>query len=495
MKTKLFAVLLAGLLACSCVSCAQNAKNAEKAGEAAPEETPVSAGSDLTPSAVDAPETEPETEAGAFPDDGLGDKDFGGYDFRILSCYFNDFETADYIIYGEMTGDMVNDQLYVTKQALEDRFNITMSVIKPGDKDQGKNAFKAAVAAEDNLCDMHIGHDNNTFDLGINGLCYNLRTIEQFDFEKPWWPRRTTEELTVNGKLYATSNYASYAGINMCRVLSVNKDLLGEYNIPVPYDMVREGSWTWDNFYSIVGNIYTDENGNGRKDKGDRFGIIGDNSYYYCIQEDFELSAYKKDESEIPYLDMDIEKVDAYVEKMRAMFAADSYLDVEEQYFATGNSAFVFCQVKDINNYYRDSEVKYGIFTYPKFDENQKDYINCCTDCPWAIPVTLKDADKEVVGTVIEAVSCMNYNTLLPLFTETILKAKLADSPDDSEMVQIIIDTRTISFAYSYNKMQFCNYINDLVSNGSSTGVASYYQKSLKLATKTLEKLVKAFEG
>ncbi|MBQ3954439.1 MAG: hypothetical protein II680_01000, partial [Clostridia bacterium] len=452
MKTKLFAVLLAGLLACPCVSCARNAGNA---GEAAPEGTPVSAGSDLTPSAEEAPETEPETEAGAFPDDGLGDKDFGGYDFRILSCYFNDFETADYIIYGEMTGDMVNDQLYVTKQALEDRFNITMSVIKPGDKDQGKNAFKAAVAAEDNLCDMHIGHDNNTFDLGINGLCYNLRTIEQFDFEKPWWPRRTTEELTVNGKLYAASNYASYAGINMCRVLSVNKDLLGEYNIPVPYDMVREGSWTWDNFYSIVGNIYTDENGNGKKDKGDRFGIIGDNSYYYCIQEDFELSAYKKDESEIPYLDMDIEKVDAYVEKMRAMFAADSYLDVEEQYFATGNSAFVFCQVKDINNYYRDTEVKYRNFTNPKFDENQKDYINCCTDCPWAIPVTLKDADKEVVGTVIEAVSCMNYNTLLPLFTETILKAKLADSPDDSEMVQIIIDTRTISFAYSYNKMQF----------------------------------------
>ena len=60
---------------------------------------------------------------------------------------------------------------------------------------------------------------------------------------------------------------------------------------------------------------------------------------------------------------------------------------------------------------------------------------------------------------------------------------------------RIIIDTRTISFAYSYNKMQFCNYISDLVSNGSSTGVASYYQKSLKLATKTLEKLVKAFEG
>ena len=490
MKTKAIALMLALLCVLSCAACAQTAENSGDDLPAAPEAASSAEGS----AAAEEIETEAAPEKETL-DDGLGNKDFGGYDFRILSCYFNDFETADYIIYDEMTGDMVNDQLFITKQALEDRFNITMSVIKPGDKDQGKNAFKASVTAEDDLCDMHIGHDNNTFDLGINGFCYNLRTIEQFDFDKPWWPQRTTRELTVNGKLYAASNYASYAGINMCRVLSVNKDLLAEYNIPVPYDMVREGTWTWDNFYSIVGNIYVDENGNGRKDKGDRFGIIGDNSYYYCIQEDFELSAYKKDENMIPYLDMDIERVDLFVEKMRAMFAADSYLDVEEQYFATGNAAFVFCQVKDINNYYRDSEVKYGIFTYPKFDENQKDYINCCTDCPWAIPATLKDANREVVGTVIEAVSCMNYNTLLPLFTETILKAKLADSPDDSEMVQIIIDTRTISFAYSYNKMQFCNYINDLVSNGSSTGVASYYQKSQKLANKTLEKLVAAFEG
>ena len=488
--TYILAVLLTAALVCSCVSCAQTT--------ATPDDGQSIAGQTVVTDAVPEPEdseTESAPEEVSGPDDGLEDKDFKGYNFRILSCYFNEFETADYIIYDEMTGDMVNDQLYITKQAIEERFNIEMSVIKPGDKDQGKNTFKSSVTAEDDPFDMHIGHDNNTFDLGINGLCYNLLTIEQFDFEKPWWPTRTTNELTVNHKLYAASNYASYAGINMCRILSVNKDLLAEYNIAVPYDTVRAGAWTWDNFYSIVGNIYVDENGNGRKDKGDKFGIIGDNSYYYCIQEDFELSAYKKDENMIPYLDMDIDKVDTYVEKMRTMFNADSYLDVEEQYFATGNAAFVFCQVKDINNYYRDSEVKYGIFTYPKFDENQTEYINCCTDCPWAIPATLKDENKEVVGTVIEAVSCLNYNTLLPLFTETVLKAKLADSPDDSEMVQIIIDTRTISFAYSYNKMQFCNYINDLVSNGSSTGVASYYAKAQKLANKTLEKLVKAFEG
>ena len=257
------------------------------------------------------------------------------------------------------------------------------------------------------------------------------------------------------------------------------------------YSEVREGTWTWDNFYSIVGNIYVDENGNGRKDKGDRFGIIGDNSYYYCIQEDFELSAYKKDENMIPYLDMDIEKVDAYVEKMRAMFAADSYLDVEEQYFATGNSAFVFCQVKDINNYYRDSEVKYGIFTYPKFDENQKDYINCCTDVPWGIPKNVTGDRLDLIGTVTEAMSCYNYNNVLPAYYETAIKARTADAPDDAEMLSIISDTRTISFSYTYS-LTYNNIVNGCVENNAE--VASYFKKNEKVATKTLAKMIENYE-
>jgi hypothetical protein len=245
------------------------------------------------------------------------------------------------------------------------------------------------------------------------------------------------------------------------------------------------------------GPVYTDENGNGKKDKGDRFGIIGDNSYYYCIQEDFELSAYKKDENEIPYLDMDIEKVDAYVEKMRAMFAADSYLDVEEQYFATGNSAFVFCQVKDINNYYRDSEVKYGIFTYPKFDENQKDYRTLLHDqfTVLCVPTTVKGDELDMVSAVMEALASASYRTVRPAYYETTLRTKIAQDPQSAAMFDLIIDNIYIDagIIYTIQLSTFHNYFREIIGSKENT-VVSKYKSVTKQAERALNTMTNRFD-
>ena len=92
---------------------------------------------------------------------------------------------------------------------------------------------------------------------------------------------------------------------------------------------------------------------------------------------------------------------------------------------------------------------------------------------------------------VIEALSCRNYNCMLPVYLESTLKSRLADEPDDSEMLGVIADNRTISFAYSFNKIAFNNIISDCVF--SNVEVASYLKKGEKAAAKTLSKIIDAF--
>jgi len=109
MKKKLFSLILTLLMiAPSLASCAETGSDeTAETGSAAVETT------------EEAIETEPELS------DGLGNPQFNGYEFRILS-YNNDanFEVAKRVMYDDYTGNPVNDALRESTLYLEDRFDV-----------------------------------------------------------------------------------------------------------------------------------------------------------------------------------------------------------------------------------------------------------------------------------------------------------------------------------------------------------------------------------
>ena len=91
-----------------------------------------------------------ETTAPSSPD-GLAPADFEGYDFRIASCNFFDHELATYLVYDELTGNPVNDELYNAKLNVENRFNVNIRWIELGDVDgvyNGVESVSVALAAD-----------------------------------------------------------------------------------------------------------------------------------------------------------------------------------------------------------------------------------------------------------------------------------------------------------------------------------------------------------
>ncbi|MBE6726473.1 MAG: hypothetical protein E7576_14980 [Ruminococcaceae bacterium] len=484
MKKTLLLLLSALMILSAFSSCGESAENTD----------PQSAPAEAAPAANEPGpgDTAPEEETEAlYLDDGLGNPDLGGYEFRILSCFFNDNDTWRYVLFDEMTGTPLTDQLYDTKEYLEQRFNIKFTMIEPGDDAAAANSFAQSVRSGDDSFDMHIGKDWRTCDLGIKDYAYNLFEIDQFNFDMPWWPEETVRQLSIGKDLRAASNYASYCGIHWTRVMVFNKDLLADLQIEAPYDTVREGRWTIDELTGLTNGLSVDVNGNGKRDKGDTLALIGYGHTYYCLQEAAGVTAYGRDENKIPCLNLDVERIDGYVEKMRALLAGDDYLETGETDFVNGQAVFAFTEIRDAYNVYRDSDIRYGFLPQPKYDEVQEKYIACCTDCPWALPKTISSEQETIVGTVVEALSCRNYNCMLPVYLESTLKSRLADEPDDAEMLGLIADNRTISFAYSFNKLPFNNIISDCVF--SNAEVASYLKRSEKVAQKALAKIIDAF--
>lgn len=448
-----------------------------------------------TVSAPSAESTSVETEAETtIISDDLPDEDFGGYAFRILSCVFYNKELATYITNDELTGVPVDDALYNSKTNIEDRFKVGISWIETGNETAGLNTAKNAINAGDDAFDILIGHDGNTVGLGKSGLLRNMYDLDEFNFEKPWWPNNAVESWTVAGKMFAASSYISYCGIHWTRAMTVNKDWAEELQMEIPYEAVREGKWTLDMLNTLTEDVSYDVDGNGKINEKDKVGFTSGAQTWYCLQEGVDLPIYRRDESGNIYLDLDVDRADKFLEIMRTLTQKDRYVssgDFGIKMFENGNALFAYTQVGDAYDYYRISDVRYGFLPTPKLDEAQENYINCCTDVPWAIPKTVMGEQQHVVGTICEAMSAYNYNHVLPVYLEGALKSRAADSADDTEMLQIIADTRTIGFAYGYG-LQINNILGDILDNGQ--GAASYFKSKEKIAEKALNKMISNFE-
>lgn len=425
--------------------------------------------------------------------DDLPEVKYDGYNFNVLSCYFYNRDSANLMMFDEMTGDPINDVLFEAKCNVEERFDVAVTWVNGGGTTDCSAAFRNSVNAQDHSFDLSIGHDTETTSLTKEGMTLNLFELEPFNTDKPWWPENTISGLRIGEKLYCASTYLTYLGLHWTRILTVNKETMENLNIEIPYDMVREGKWTLDALNTIIEGTSQDTNGNGTLEVSDNVAFTSGSQTWYCMQVGAGIPVYGRDENNYPTLAIDLERVEKYVSIMDRLINGGDYLASGEfgiDLFRSGKAMIAYTQVGDAYDYYRLSEVRYGFLPTPKLDEMQENYINCCTDMLWAMPKTLVDESADRAATIIEAFQCYNYNKVLPVYFEGALKARIADSPDDAEMMQIIADTRAISFAFTYN-LFFQNIVNDCVY--SNVGPASYFKRGEKVAGSVLNKLVEKF--
>ena len=480
---KLISILLAGLVLLPVFSgCGESKENSDVSVPDAPGQ----------PVAEADPAAETEAPEETYLSDDLPDTDFGGYEFRIASGMGEGIPMADRIIAEDYTGTPVTDALRDSTLYIEDRFNVKLSTVV---YDNSTAAYTSALSAGDDAFDIQVVADYISYGMAAQGMFIDMFTVDQFNFDKPWWPKRMTDTLAIAGSLYTTSSYLSYMGLDWTRCLFINKDYAEKNNLTLPYDVVREGAWTLDAMIAYAQGASSDLDGNGQINKSDEVGFVTGSQTWYCLQESMDIPVYRKDADGNFYIDFDIDRVDTYVTKMREFMKTDDFLKASDffgvEMFGPGKALLCYGMLGDAYASYRESDFAYGFLPTPKFDETQAEYINCCTDGPWSIPITVPEDHMEAVGTICEALSCRNYQIVLPAYFETSMKSRLADSPDDAEMLQIIADTRTTSFSYA-NDLTFKNILNDLAEN--ETGVASYYQKGSKLAQKMLDRLVASYE-
>lgn len=464
------------------------------------------ASAEVTNGAVTEAETEAETELtrANTPDDLPSDLDFNGSSVTFLCRTKNWFKGEIHV--DELDGEIVNDAVYQRDINVTERLNVDLQYV---DKDDVTGAANTSISAAADDYQVVVGSAVEIVQYGAKGQYFNLigSNVEYLNTDQPWWAQYYTEQANVGGKVFFITGDAGWSLRKLAFVTYFNKNMVETYNIKNPYDMVADGSWTIDNFATLVSGVYSDVNGNGKSDKDDIFGFGCGN----CINFDvywsaFDLTLVSRDENNDPYLDVNVDKFQSAVDKTYDLFYnnvgttcwnshdGDKEQDELAEKFSADQLLITTLRIMG-TDLLRDMESDYGIIPCPKWDEVQDNYYTFVHDqySVFGIPITV--ADTPCVSATLEAFAADSYRNVTPAYYDIVLNGKYLRDAESSQMLELALNNVKIDFTwiYTYNMSSAAQNTFRYLMSGGSTDFTSYLAKYEKTYNKNIEKLVTKF--
>lgn len=488
MKKRLLALILAALMATSVAACAGDG--------AASTDTTASPASDTTATV----ETTVPAETELTPD--LPDVKFEGTELvfvqrpRDATSYKELWLPAD-----SMNGDIINDAIFQRNTYIEDKYGVKLRF---EESDNPSKLVSTAVLAGDDLYDVMYESFKNTGSIALNGQLYNIADFGYVNYDNPWWDSNSVEGMAYNGKLYAVVSDISLMAPAGQRGVIFNRDLINEYQMEDPYQLVKDGKWTLDKMVEMVTQVSTDLDGNQMLDDADRYGMLtetGSNSNVYYLLISSGVKLFESNDTEVTQAFMN-EKTINIIEKC-GTFINDSsvtrnYNDLTpdsdgkwlygRKLFAADHFLFLMNSPRQFEEFNAaNMESEYGILPNPKFDETQDRYYHALdryTSC-LSIPASNAEEDLERISILLEDMAYKSSKTVLPAYYENVIALRRARVPELAEMIAIMKN----SIYYDISTLFTIDYSTPLsaaIETGNAASIFKTYEKVLAMNIKQL---------
>ena len=376
----------------------------------------------------------------------LDDQDFGGYAFTFLGT---SKDPGVIVQESDIDKTSILDRAKIERdEEIKKRFNIVFE-----EKILSIEEHIASYVRSDSLKptpSFDFGRVSGREDVSeflLSHSVADVRDIPVMDLDKPWYIQQANEEYTIMDRQFFVSGM--YPELVKSRPLLFNKTMLNDLNMDLPYSIILDGKWTFEEFkeYMSVGYSNLNETNND-VDALDRFGYAGhEHSITYFYQGLGGLSTVKAaNGAVIPVIgDGDSDTLYTMLKEFMDSDAAwmnSSYFDVNDS--SSSHSPFyngraMFCSWTAVISDYTDIDsFEYGLAIYPKLDTNQTQYYSPVQSANlYFFPKNSEDFVK--LGTIYEALSEASYRITYPASLQEARERKLLVD-DESVAVQKLVD-------------------------------------------------------
>lgn len=402
--------------------------------------------------------TEQETLAETKFDYESGDRldptlDFGDEEFSIYT--WNTQGVIEWVEAESESMSQVDRVLYQRLGDIEERLNLSFKITTvPGRYDQRISFvetlqnYSITGLAPDLVCQYSLA---STIAM-LKGLYSDLTVSRHIDFSAPWWNDSLVEGNKIRDRLYYITGDAAPSILYGMYGVQFNKDLLNVYHLESPYELVRDGSWTYSRMLGLIKDTSLNPNTNnqyGGSEENVMYGLVVHKLAVDAFQAGFGVVAVQKNDDGAWVFSRDFtgsKAVDAVDTIRRIVYEnTDVFYDMDTQWanmiFIDEHTIFSVDTMNSVEAEILNYGMKVGVVPVPKFDAAQTDYATRVgvAISVFAVPKETQDFDRSTA--VLEAFGSNGYHKVTPVIFEKMFCARYADAPDDSEMFMKIRDS------------------------------------------------------
>lgn len=260
------AMTMSSLAGCGSSNTAEPAQTEEPAADTAADTAAETPAADTTEAAADTteataePEEEEVSEYTVLTDANGNVYDLGGMEL-IIRDWWSDAEGN-----APEPANAFEEARQEWREWAEETYNFTVKEVGMSGWDTTPEDYANYVTGggDDNAYVFRL-RDDAMGDALANGLMYDLSTLDCLDFSDPMFTKnKCNVQYTIGG-----GTYAMYPNNSEPRLgIFFNKRLLTDAGIDPDslYDMVADGTWTWDKFTEILDQVQRDTDNDGQID-------------------------------------------------------------------------------------------------------------------------------------------------------------------------------------------------------------------------------------
>jgi len=460
-------------------------------------DTPITGDTAATPD----PETTAE-EVLTFLPEGI---DYGGEEYVILdgqASSFNDGESeVTYKLDDIETGDIIAEAVYERTRLAEETLNIRI-VNEQVFWDQLGSTISKSVSAGDSSFEAIIGRLSQLSMIVPNGCLLDLNAIETLNLTNEWWDPQVNTSMTVGGKQCIASGSINYYDDYSITGMAFNKKLFAMYDIAEPYDLVREGKWTFEAFYEIVNNAAQDINGDSQMDENDFFGYVCNAGMMSSMMIAFEEEMTISDGAGGYTLNNGASIIDKATHYADLMLNNDSVI-VEERklgydkgdlLFPNGQALMTQMLIGSVVGFRQSMTDDFGVLPFPKYDESQANYHNMISQ-HWAssvsVPATCKDLEK--VGYVLDTLGYFSPATITEAVIEKNVMTKSTRDDDSADMLRLMFASKAFDTSIVFDWGVYSIWCD--ITLKTEPQIASMLEKQAKSINKKIASSIELIEN